>query len=302
MSAPDAAAPPLICCGNLTLDDVVLPDGTREPMSVGGDALYGVLAARLVLEDAEMLAPVGRDLPGEIWGMIDAAGLSREGLPARDCPTIRTRFVYETADRRYVTLQSSEADFDILSPRGGDVPARFWGARAFMVLAMTLAAQCDLVRDIRARTGALIALDVQEEYCDGNEAAILDLVSQVDVFMPSADEVRRLIGARDPAEAARYFASLGPRVVVIKLGADGCLVHDAASGEVFRAGCAPGAVVDTTGAGDALCSAFVACMLVAPGDLRRAALVGGKAAALAIGGFGVRPLFEAVRERKTLLF
>jgi ribokinase len=225
--------------------------------------------------------------------MIDAAGLSRAGLPARDCPTIRTRFVYETADRRVETLQSSEADFDILSPHGGDVPARFWGAEAFMVLAMTLAAQRDLVGAIRARSGALIALDTQEGYCDGNEAAILDLASLVDVFMPSADEVRRLIGPWEPAEAARYFASLGPKIVVIKLGAAGCLVHDACLGESFMSGSSAGAVVDTTGAGDAFCSAFVASMVTAPGDLRLAASVGGRAAALAMSGFGVRPLFEA---------
>jgi ribokinase len=295
MSAADAQPPRLVCCGNLTLDDIVLPDGTVEEMSVGGDALYGVLAARLLLPDAEMLAPVGCDLPQHVWDMIDAAGLSRHGLPARGWPTIRTRFVYQTADRRIVTLQSSEADFDRLSPRGNDIPARFWGADAFMVLAMTLAAQRDLVRDIRAKTRALIALDTQEEYCDGNEAAILDLASQVDVFMPSADEVRRLIGAREPAEAARYFASLGPRVVVIKLGAAGCLVHDAISGEIFMSSSVPGPVVDTTGAGDAFCSAFVASMVTAPRDLRRAASSGGRAASLAIGGFGVRSLFEAGR-------
>jgi ribokinase len=295
MSAPEAASPRLVCCGNLTLDNVVLPDGTLEPLCVGGDALYGVLAARLVLQDAEMLAPVGRDLPAGVWDMIDAAGLSREGLPERDCPTIRTRFEYRTADRRIVTLQTSEADFDILSPRGGDMPRRFWGAQAFMVLAMTLAAQRDLVRAIREASGAMIALDTQEEYCDGNEAAILDLASQVDVFMPSADEVRRLIGEREPAEAARYFASLGPKVVVIKLGASGCLVHDASSGDVFTAGGGGGAVVDTTGAGDAFCSAFVASMVAAPGDLHRAASAGRKAAGLAIAGFGVRSLFEAIR-------
>jgi len=295
MSAADAPAPRLICCGNLTLDDVVLPDGTMAQMTVGGDALYGVLAARLVLDDAEMLAPIGCDLPENVWAMIDAAGLSREGLPARDCPTIRARFVYETADRRVATLQPGAAEFDILSPRGGDIPARYWGAQAFMVLAMTLAAQRDLVGAIRAGTGALLALDTQEEYCHGNEAAILDLASQVDVFMPSADEVRRLIGEREPAEAARYLASLGPKVVVIKRGAAGCLVHDAASGEMFVSGPCAGPVVDTTGAGDAFCSAFVASLVTARGDLRRAASLGGRAAAVAIGGFGVQSLFDAGR-------
>jgi len=289
----EAAAPSLVCCGNLTLDDIVLPDGTIHPACIGGDALYGVLAARLFLPDAEMLAPVGHDLPPSVWSVIDNARLSREGLPVRPCPTIRTRFAYATQDQRVVTLLSSEADFDTLSPRGPDIPRRYRDARAFMVLAMTLPAQQALIASLRACGGATIALDLQEEYIDGNERAILDLASQADVFMPSADEVRLLIGERAPADAARYFAALGPRIVVIKLGAAGVLVHDARTGAVFTRAACPGPVVDTTGAGDAFCCGFMASLVQAPDDLPGAASAGAIAASLAVAGFGPRALFEA---------
>lgn len=293
-------APSLVCFGNLTLDDIVLPDGTAHPASIGGDALYGVLAARLFLPDAEMVAPVGCDLPASVWSVIDGAGLSRDGLPVRPCPTIRTRFAYRTDDRRVETLLSSEADFDILSPRGADMPAHYWGARAFMVLAMTLAAQQDLVASLRAASRAPIALDLQEDYIAGNETAILDLVGQVDVFMPSADEVRRLIGVREPAHAARYFAALGPRIVVIKQGGAGVLVHDARSGAAFIRAACPGPVVDTTGAGDAFCCGFMASLVQAPDDLARAASAGTVAASFAVAEFGPGSLFEA--RKKGLLF
>jgi ribokinase len=296
----DTAAPRLVCCGNLTLDDLVLPDGTERKACIGGDALYGVLAARLFLPEAQMLAPVGNDLPASVWSMIDDAGLSREGMPARDCPTIRTHFAYSTDDRRVASLLSSERDFDILSPQAADVPAHYWQARAFMVLAMTLGAQSDLVAALRARGCITIALDTQDEYIEGNEAAILDLVSQVDVFMPSADEVTLLIGAREPADAARYFAALGPRIVVIKLGAAGCLVYDARSGDSFIRPPCPGPVVDTTGAGDAFCSGFMASLVQWPDDLDRAAAAGAAAAGFAVAGFGAGGLFGA--GRKTFFF
>jgi ribokinase len=285
--------PSLVCFGNLTLDDIVLPDGTSHPASIGGDALYGVLAARLILPDAQMVAPVGFDLPAPVWSAIDGAGLSREGLPVRNRPTIRTRFAYQTDDRRVETLLSSRADFDTLSPRGPDMPAHYWGARAFMVLAMTLAAQQDLLAALRAASRAPIALDLQEEYITGNEAAILDLVGRVDVFMPSTDEVRRLIGVREPVHAARYFAALGPRIVVIKQGAAGALVHDARSGAAFTQPACPGPVVDTTGAGDAFCCGFMASLVQAPDDLPRAAWTGAVAASFAVADFGPRGLFEA---------
>jgi ribokinase len=286
--------PPLVCCGNLTLDDVILPDGTRQPASVGGDALYGVLAARLFLPGAQMVAPVGDDLPAHVWALIDGAGLSRAGLPARNRPTIRTRFIYHSADSRTGTLLSKEADFDMLSPRGPDIPPSFLGAPAWLVLAMTLAAQGDLVADLRASGAPLIGLDLQDEYIAGAERAILDLVRQVDVFMPSEAEVRLLLGHDDPLSACRRFAALGPRIVVIKRGAQGCFVHDEATDTHFAWPAQAGRVVDTTGAGDAFCAGFMAGLSVDPDDLRRAARQGAHAASLAISAFGVAGLHKAL--------
>ncbi len=285
--------PPLVCCGNLTLDDVILPDGTRQPASVGGDALYGVLAARLFLPDARMVAPVGHDLPAHVWALIDGAGLSRAGLPARDCPTIRTRFEYHSADRRTVTLLSDEADFDILSPRLADIPPAFLGARAWLALAMTLAAQRDLVAALRAAGAPLIGLDLQEEYIAGNERAILELAGQVDVFMPSDGEVHQLLGHDDPHSACETFAALGPRIVVIKRGARGCFVYDAATDAHFHWPAREGKVVDTTGAGDAFCAGFMAGLATDPKDLKQAARQGAHAASLAISAFGVAGLYRA---------
>ena len=284
--------PSLVCCGNLTLDDVILPDGTEQPASVGGDALYGVLAARLFLPGAQMVAPVGNDLPPHVWTLIDEAGLSRAGLSPRSCPTIKTRFAYQSDDNRIVTLLSDEADFDSLSPRGPDIPPSFERARAWLVLAMTLAAQCDLVTSLRAAGAGLIGLDLQEEYITGNETAILDLVRAVDVFMPSEAEVRLLLGQNDPLAACKTFAALGPRIVVIKRGAAGCFVHDAVTDTHFAWPARDAEVVDTTGAGDAFCGGFMAGLSVDCLDLRQAARQGVLAASLAVSAFGVAGLHK----------
>lgn len=39
--------PRLVCFGNFTLDDIVLPGGRERPGCIGGDALYAALGARL---------------------------------------------------------------------------------------------------------------------------------------------------------------------------------------------------------------------------------------------------------------
>ena len=43
MSIVPSASPRVIVVGNLTIDDVVLPDGTTQMSSVGGNSLYTAL-------------------------------------------------------------------------------------------------------------------------------------------------------------------------------------------------------------------------------------------------------------------
>ncbi|QKE89227.1 hypothetical protein HN018_03500 [Lichenicola cladoniae] len=297
MSSSGAAVisppPRLVCCGNLSIDDMVHPDGSSHPGCIGGDALFGALGARLVLPETHMLAPIGCDLPMVMQDAILAAGFAEAGLPRRSRPTLHNRIVYQTFDQRAVELLSSEDDFDLLSPHAADIPDSFQGADAFMILAMTLDAQRDLVAGLRRQGQALIALDPQEEYIDGHVDEILKLVAQVDVFMPSLDEVRRLLGHVDAPRAARYFAALGPGRVVIKMGAEGSLTHDRRTDRDVLMPACPVDLVDTTGGGDAFCSAFVASLVQVRGDLVRAAASGAAAASFAISDFGIAGLQAA---------
>ena len=284
--------PRLVCLGNLTIDDVVLPDGRELLGCIGGDALYAALGARLFDPSTEMVAPVGTDFPPAILHRIAEAGLSSAGLAPRSASTLHNRVVYEVDGRRTWTLYSSDDDFHALSPRPADVPSIYRDAAGFLVLAMTLEAQEVLVADLKD-TGALIALDPQEDYIDGNEARLRRLIAATDVFMPSAEEVRRLLGHEDWEGAARTFAGWGPRIVVVKLGADGCLVHHRDAGKTFRVPAHPAEVADTTGAGDSFCGGFVAALLCHGADVADSARAGAVAASYAVEGRGVEAMFSA---------
>jgi sugar/nucleoside kinase (ribokinase family) len=295
-------SPALVCFGNFTIDDVVLPEGTERPGCTGGDALYATLAARPWEPSCELVAPVGNDLPAEVTDRMHRAGLADDGFPRRNLPTLRNRVEYFADGTRRWTLFATEEEFDILSPRPADIPTCYRDARAFMILAMTLSAQQDLVADLRTNTRSIVALDPQEDYIKGNEAAIRAMVSQLDVFMPSAEEVQRLLGISDWSVAARTFAGWGPRVVVIKLGAEGSLVYDHRRDAQF---CVPAFpvenVVDTTGAGDSFCGAFMACYLRDPLRPEEAARAGAVAASFTVESYGADSLFEVaptkMRER-----
>ncbi len=290
------ARPRLICFGNLTLDDTVLPDGTERPSCVGGDALYAALGARLWEPATEMVAPRGRDFSTAVADQIAHAGLSLAGLAVRPVPTIRNRVVYDRRGERQWTLYSSPADFHTLSPVPGDIPPSFLHAEAFLIAAMSLEAQEALIPWLRAHTQGVVALDLQEDYINGNEDRLCALIRLVDIFLPSEDEVRQLFGHEDWLVAARESTALGPRIAVIKRGAAGSLVYNRESRKVLEIPPFPGPVVDTTGAGDAYCGGFLARHLQNPRDLARAARAGAISASFAIAGFGTGPLFATRAE------
>lgn len=102
-----------------------------------------------------------------------------------------------------------------------------------------------------------------------------------------------MLGHEDWEAAARTFAGWGPGLVVVKLGAEGCLVHDRPGGRTFRVPAHPAAVVDTTGAGDSFCGGFLAARLGMGLDVEAAARAGAVAASFAVEGRGAEPMFGA---------
>jgi ribokinase len=289
-------APHVVAVGNITIDDAVLPDGRRQDDCLGGDALYAALAARLFDPAVGMIAPIGTGLPAAAAEAMRLAGFPPEDQPHRAVATIRNVVTYDEGGGRVWETPTTPEEFDALSVYPSDIDAPLRDARAFLVAAMSLDAQTTLVPWLRRHTDATVYLDLQEDYIPGNERLVLDMVAAAHVFLPSAEEVRRLLGTDDWGTAARILAALGPDLVVIKLAEEGCLVHEKRQGDIVAVGAAPAdPVVDSTGAGDAFCGAFAAVHR-ATDDPIRAARAGAVAAAIAINGYGTSTLLTATPE------
>jgi 2-dehydro-3-deoxygluconokinase len=90
---------------------------------------------------------------------------------------------------------------------------------------------------------------------DEARATLRDLAARADVLLPGADEAELLTGESDPVQAGRALLELGPQLVVVKVGADGCIA--VTDSEVVRAPALPlPRVVDPVGAGDAFAAGF----------------------------------------------
>lgn len=114
--------------------------------------------------------------------------------------------------------------------------------------------------EVARDAGLLVSVDLQSANADLlTSRRVTDVLGLTDVFMPNLDQARKITGGHDEVVMARDLASLGPSVVVIKLGDRGCYVHTEV--ESFWVRCKPVDVVDTTGCGDAFCAAFVTARL-----------------------------------------
>ncbi|RMG65134.1 MAG: carbohydrate kinase family protein [Chloroflexi bacterium] len=126
-----------------------------------------------------------------------------------------------------------------------------------------------------------------------------EMLAQVDIFLPSVQEAASLFHEEptrvNARPCAKWFADRGPRVVVLKLGTDGALVHERNSGRFWHVPALPVRVVDVTGAGDAFCGGFMADFIT-HGDPVRAAIAGAVAASLAIQDYGPLFILRAARD------
>ncbi|MGH3641887.1 MAG: carbohydrate kinase family protein [Mycobacterium sp.] len=285
-------APNLVCIGNLTIDDAVSPTGERVE-SVGGDALFAALAARLAGGNPTILAPLGTDATPALLAAVRSAGTDPESLPRRELPMVRNVVRYDDAGGRVWDLVLGEEHFDTLSVQPTDVTDAVLGAPGVLLSAMARDAQLRLAPWLRAHTAATIYFDPQEDYIAGNQAALLDAVRACDVFLPSEVEAAALAGGSEPAVAAAAFLRLGPRVVVIKRAAAGCVVATREQPEPVVIPTDPVDPVDSTGAGDAFCGAF-ATEHLRSGDVHAAVGAGAAAARIAVGTPGVSGLLAAV--------
>lgn len=108
-------------------------------------------------------------------------------------------------------------------------------------------------------------------WSEARAAAVLgELAARSDVVLGGLDEVALVGGLAasleagagiDPEDAADGVLRLGPRIVVVKLGAAGALERARDGSTVRRAGILVSRSVDPVGAGDAFTAGYVAAML-----------------------------------------
>ncbi len=250
----------LVCVGNYTKDTIITPEGTREVD--GGAVNYAANAAvRLGLRTA-----VVTRLAREDKRVIEA--LEKVGV---DCyPEYTPSSTLMSLE--YKTSNVDQRTLRVTATAGTVSPEQLEGldTRA-VVVGSSLRGEVELAffQAMRQREGLLIGCDVQgfvrvlrgESLVYERWDEMPAVLSCVDILKSDAVEAEFLTGEKDIYRAARIYAALGPREIVLT-HSQGVLIH--AEGRDYAYPFFAGGVEGRSGRGDTCLGSYTAARLSKP--------------------------------------
>lgn len=307
----------LVTAGGMRLDYLITHAGEARVEMMGGNGLYAAVGAAIWGAPIHLWARVGANYPQAWLERLPGQNIQIDGLVRLSTPQDhRTFFAYLPDGRRDDTNpanhfarvgqplppalvdyihstpgQDNPHNYEPLALRPDDWPADWQSVTA--VHLSPLALSTHLLVPVRLRQAGVtqITLDPGERYMIPERTGyIQQILPQIDVFLPSAMEIRSLFGENaDLAETAVTLTEWGVRWVVVKNGAAGVLLADGRAQTVTHYPAYHPAddarIVDVTGAGDSFCGGFMVG-LAQTGDPNQAVRYGLAAASLVIEGYG----------------
>jgi len=293
----------------IILDDLVFPDGRTAMGVLGGGGPQTALGMRLPAlagwserSSVGLIAGVGRDLPESAIEWLKAVGVDLTGVNQGELPTPRAWQVLEADGRR---TQVWRVRGRVVGAQLGRtlerVPPAYRGARGFHLGIHPDEPNHEFInqlRDLRSQTtdrrAPLVSLEPFKPArfaCPPSDEALRQLCGAADIFSPNLVEAQSLVGSGAPDELARRLADAGARIVTLRMGAEGSLVHSKDDKTQLYVPAVPTTVVDPTGAGNAYCGGFLAGYVQA-GDVLTAARYGTVAASFLVEQVGLPPITE----------
>ncbi len=262
----------VICAGMALVDSIirgfdpkpVSASGYRAvsgTLSVGGEAVNEAMAAAKLGMRTGILCGLGRDAAGDmVIAALERAGVNTERIIREGQTPVTTIFVREDGSRKSVTNEAHRHNFH---PEAR--PDLFTDARALLLGSLFRAPFDDpaivlaVLKSAKA-AGQIVFADTKiPNFRPLTLADLKDALPLVDSITPNEDEARHFTGEDTPDKMADAFLRYGVKHVIVKLGAQGCLMK---SGDgCIRLPAYPVKAVDTTGAGDNFLAGFASEIL-----------------------------------------
>lgn len=289
--SPDIVAPSIVALGEPLFEfNRRIGDEGLWLEGHGGDTSNAAIAAARQGASAGYVTALGDDIFGrsflDLWRRERVDG-SRVAIDT-DAPT-GLYFVTHGPSGHEFSYRRAGSAASRLSPQA--LPRDYLAAARFLhvsgISQAVMGPAVDRAVDIARAAGVSVSYDTNLRLklwpLDRGRAAIHANVAQADIVFTSLEEAAPLTGRDDPDLIADFYLGLGPRTVVVKLGARGVFVVADGQGRTI-AGHRVDAL-DATGAGDVFAGAFLA-ERARGADAFSAAAYANAAAALSTTGYG----------------
>ena len=268
-------------------------DPTRYLQGFGGDTSNVVIAAARQGARTGYLSAVGDDPFGQmLLDLWRTEGVQTDGV--QRLPGAPTGLYFVTHDASGHHFHYRRASSAASRVDASSLPVDLLGGARYLhlsgiSLAISPSARHAALHAMRTarNLGVQVSFDTNLRLAlwslEQAREGITEALSLTDVALPGLDDVTQLFGPSSPDELVDQILQLGPRLVVLKMGAHGCLVATPDERQLVRP--YPVDAKDASGAGDCFDGAFLA-RLAAGDDPFRAARYANVAAALSTTGFG----------------
>jgi len=272
----------VLIVGSVAMDTVETPAGKKESM-LGGSATYFSMAASH-FAPVRLVAVVGQDFPDEYRRLFTSKRVNIDGLQTAAGKTFRWSGAYHGAMNEAITHDTQLNVFQgfkpVLPEHYKDTPFVFLGN-------IDPALQADVLTQVR--NPGLVALDTMNFWIEGQRAALLKVLKNVNLLIINEGELQLLSGKINLASGVREIVRMGPESLIVKRGGYGSvLYHD--SEWFFVPGYPEEHVMDPTGAGDSFAGGFTGSLArageITSDSVRRAMLYGSVMASFNITDFG----------------
>ena len=282
----------ILAVGSIAIDAIETPRGNYNDM-LGGSASYFSVAAGL-LAPVKLVGVVGKDYPEKGWQMFKSRSINVDNVQVAQGKTFRWGGKYNDDYSSRDTLFTDLGVFESFSPniRQEDCgsPLVFLGNIQPDLQLMVSNAVCD---------PEYVVSDTMNLWIDLFPKKLATVIKRSSIFLINHKEAEQFTGRADVVSAAQALINMGPRVVVIKMGAQGSYVSHNNRG-VFVPVFPVERVLDPTGAGDSFAGGFMGYLSQARSpDFTEAAIMGSAMASFCVEGFGLGALLEATT---TLLY
>jgi sugar/nucleoside kinase (ribokinase family) len=303
-----------VVAGRITREYILPPLGMPLLDVPGGNALYACGGLLTWEGGVGLLTRVGEDYPRRWLRDMEGRGIDIGGVKilqqSIDVRTFRSyspsfeithgspvsqfarrQLTFPKALLGYQTPPEVRNDLrkaDLLSPAAIDIPSPYRDARAVHLCPLDFVSHHQLITAFRAGSVTTLTLDPSPGYMTASFLPDLrGLLTGVTAFLPSEEKLRSLFWGQtyDLWDMIAAIGSYGCEIVVVKRGANGQAVFDAAGKHKWEIPAYPARPADPTGAGDAFCGAFLAGFKKTYDPLQ-AALHGNVAASLKVEGSG----------------